>query len=86
MNMFGPSIETDGVQFWQNPERAGWLEKQGAVDNLCTPCRLCYIGEFFFTNAISFRYMAPLLEETLVHSQEWEIDLVQRQHRFSGAV
>lgn len=29
MNVFGPSIETDGVQFWQNPERAGWLEKQG---------------------------------------------------------
>lgn len=33
MNVFGPSIETDGVQFWQNPERAGWLEKQGAADN-----------------------------------------------------
>jgi hypothetical protein len=29
MNLFGPSVETDGVQFWQNPERAGWLEKQG---------------------------------------------------------
>jgi hypothetical protein len=32
MNLFGPSTDTGGVQFWNNPERAGWLEKQGASD------------------------------------------------------
>jgi hypothetical protein len=31
MNMFGPSTDTEGVEFWLNPERTGWLEKQGAA-------------------------------------------------------
>eukprot|EP01025_Chloroclados_australasicus_P029568 TRINITY_DN2956_c0_g1_i1.p1 TRINITY_DN2956_c0_g1~~TRINITY_DN2956_c0_g1_i1.p1 ORF type:complete len:186 (-),score=13.13 TRINITY_DN2956_c0_g1_i1:289-846(-) len=30
MNFLGPSCDTGGIEFWHNPERAGWLEKQGA--------------------------------------------------------
>jgi hypothetical protein len=31
MNVFGPSTDTGGVEFWHNPERAGWLQKQGEI-------------------------------------------------------
>jgi hypothetical protein len=31
MNIFGPSTDTGGVEFWHSPERAGWLDKQGSL-------------------------------------------------------
>ena len=38
MNMFGPSSDTGGVQFWHEPEREGWLEKQGAFRDMPRQC------------------------------------------------
>ncbi|KAK3285017.1 hypothetical protein CYMTET_7360 [Cymbomonas tetramitiformis] len=29
--MFGAAVQTGGVEFWEAPERSGWLMKQGAI-------------------------------------------------------
>lgn len=33
MNVFGASTDTGGVQYWNEPERAGWLQKQGVAES-----------------------------------------------------
>lgn len=43
-----------------------------------------YVMSVLLKNCTVFRYLASFLEEALVRSQAGEIDLVQRQHHFSG--
>ena len=89
--LLGRQEDYNGVAYWEEPERCGWLMKQGTrvcyVDkeiNTCiflskasyVHCTVRFFKPYVYV-CLYYRRVSKVLEKAVVCAQRWEVVLVQ---------